>query len=248
MRRPLSLGRCTHRRHRRSKGASRWAMPSADLAVTGRVSYGRFKATPPNEASLVAAVRAGPGSPGQAVPGDVANAVSMALDRAYAVAWALRGPIAPQPAARTPLAWAAARKSSLNWIAVSGEDDTPHRPVNVAPPEFQQFEIPVPVPGRRLSRMASFAFYRDRADAFLHRISGRGSHARHLSPDSRAPAQSRTTHPRRPPGDPVPSRTQLERGRGGPHYPAHPPGRPRPRDEVLDRLIRPAEQRVFGDV
>jgi pimeloyl-ACP methyl ester carboxylesterase len=109
----------------------------ADLAVTGRVSYGRFKATPLNEATLREVTRARLASSVQAAPGDVANAVSMALDHAYAVAWALRGPIAQRAAARAP----------LGWIAVSGEDDKPHRPVNVAPPPFEQFEIPVTTHG-----------------------------------------------------------------------------------------------------
>jgi pimeloyl-ACP methyl ester carboxylesterase len=35
--------------------------------------------------------------------------------------------------------------SNGNWIAVSGEGDTPHRPVNVPTAPFPQFDIPVPV-------------------------------------------------------------------------------------------------------
>jgi len=109
----------------------------ADLAVTGRVSYERFKATPLNEAALVAATRARPGSPGLEVPEEAVKAVKMALDRAYDVAWSLRGPVTQRAAARQP----------LGWIATSGEDDTPHRPVNIAPPPFEQFELPVTTHG-----------------------------------------------------------------------------------------------------
>jgi pimeloyl-ACP methyl ester carboxylesterase len=65
---------------------------------------------------------------------EVAAAVDTALDRAYAVAWALRGPPVQQAALRAP----------LGWIAVSGEDDKPHRPVNVPPPPYEQHEVVVP--------------------------------------------------------------------------------------------------------
>lgn len=108
----------------------------ADLAVTGRVSYGRLRTTPLDEAAVAAAtsVRLGmSGAPTTAV----ADAVGMALDRAYAVAWALRGPAAQRPALR----------AALGWLAVSGEDDKPHRPVNVGAPKYEQFEIPVTTQG-----------------------------------------------------------------------------------------------------
>lgn len=134
----------------------------ADLAVAGRVAYTRFQQPP---TWLIGAVDGGllaslaqvdrlPAdtlalltSLAQATPTDFASAVNLALDRAFDVAWALRGPVAPQPVQRTASAWFTARQP-LGWIAVSGEDDTPHRPVNSAPPEFEQFEIAVTVPGR----------------------------------------------------------------------------------------------------
>jgi hypothetical protein len=105
----------------------------ADLAVTGRISYRRLKATGLIETSLREVARATLATSVQAAPQDVADAVGMALDRAYAVAWALRGPVAQRAAARAP----------LGWIAVSGEDDKPHRPVNLVPPPFEQYEIGV---------------------------------------------------------------------------------------------------------
>jgi pimeloyl-ACP methyl ester carboxylesterase len=106
----------------------------ADLAVTGREAY---KSWPVNETSLKSRL------PAAATAADVDAAVGAALDRAYAVAWALRGPAAQRAAARAP----------LGWIAVSAEDDTPHRPVNLAAPkipggvEIEQFEIPVSTNG-----------------------------------------------------------------------------------------------------
>ena len=52
------------------------------------------------------------------------------------MAWALRGPLAQRAALRAP----------LGWIAVSAEDDTPHRPVNMPAPPFEQYEVQVRVP------------------------------------------------------------------------------------------------------
>src|SRR5260370_31065216 len=36
----------------------------------------------------------------------------------------------------------------LGWIAVSGEDDQPHRPVNVPSAEFPQYDLAITVPLR----------------------------------------------------------------------------------------------------
>ncbi len=63
-----------------------------------------------------------------------------ALDHCL-VAWALRGTVAQRAALRL----------QLRWIAVSGEDDKPHRPVNVPAPPYEQYEVVVRTPiGRRL--------------------------------------------------------------------------------------------------
>jgi pimeloyl-ACP methyl ester carboxylesterase len=111
----------------------------ADLAVSGREAYKSwplYGEWPENETTLKSRTRTQ--LPASATDADVEAAVGMALDRAYKVAWALRGPAAYRATAR-PL---------LGWIAVSGEDDSPHRPVNVAAPrlgtrELEQFELPV---------------------------------------------------------------------------------------------------------
>lgn len=110
----------------------------ADLAVTGRVAYAAFSAG----LNLVAVegatrlrVEAQVGAP-PATDAEIAAATTLALDRAFAVAWALRGPAAQRPALR----------ARLGWIAVSAEDDTPHRPVNMPAPPYEQFEVRVRTP------------------------------------------------------------------------------------------------------
>jgi pimeloyl-ACP methyl ester carboxylesterase len=142
-----------------SKGLVELGNALADLAVTGRMAYALFKTPPLNaldelavasgvnyidlqhpplsEAELQETIGGLLASLVQANPAEAASAISPALDRAYAVAWALRGPAAQRVVARAP----------LRWIAVSGEDDMPHRPINVPSPPFEQYEIPVTARG-----------------------------------------------------------------------------------------------------
>jgi pimeloyl-ACP methyl ester carboxylesterase len=111
----------------------------ADLAVTGRVAYTAFQ-NPLliEELSVrILVTRALPSTVGHS---EVESAISLALDRAFRVAWALRGPVAQRAGLRDP----------LEWIAVSGEDDTPHRPVNVPSPPFEQYDIQVTVTPRTM--------------------------------------------------------------------------------------------------
>jgi pimeloyl-ACP methyl ester carboxylesterase len=100
----------------------------ADLSVTGKLTFERFVALHPDEATL----RAAPDCAG-ATPASM----TAALNRAYAVAAALRGP------------HTAPARQALGWIAVSGEDDQPYRPVNVPSftTDYPQFQMPVVVPG-----------------------------------------------------------------------------------------------------
>ncbi len=107
----------------------------ADLAVTGRIAYGKLQSAPVNDATLIAKTNTALIADGEAqpLPASVIGAVRLALDRAYGVAWALRGPVSQRVALR----------SELGWIAVSAEDDTPHRPVNVPTLPFEQHEISV---------------------------------------------------------------------------------------------------------
>lgn len=110
----------------------------ADLAVTGRGAYASFSQLALDAADLIGPVTARlvaefPSHlPAQA---DVVVAVEKALQRSYRVAWALRGPSEHRRAQRP----------SLGWIAVDGEDDPPHRPVNVPSALYPQYDMTVPV-------------------------------------------------------------------------------------------------------
>jgi pimeloyl-ACP methyl ester carboxylesterase len=114
------------------------AQALADLAVTGRVSYGWFWRNSPQDADLLDDVR-NRVSAFQNPPDEnlLLASVRTALDRAYDVSWAIRD---PNPITR------AQTRAALGWIAVSGEDDPPHRPVNVASASFPQFDIWVNCP------------------------------------------------------------------------------------------------------
>ncbi len=118
---------------------------TADFAVSGRSAYERFRRSPPTDAGLVARVRAAIPSrgasfgidPSEATDEVIERSVAAVLDRAYRVAWALRG----NPGQR------AALRRDLRWIGVSGEDDTPDRPVNVPSAPFPQYDLDVDVNG-----------------------------------------------------------------------------------------------------
>ena len=105
----------------------------ADLAATGRYAYARlqglsFKLGVPGRPSDWDGLRAR--TQNELAQGEGRRplrwlgAMARALDRTYAVAWSLRGPVAHR----------VAQRPALGWIAVSGEDDKPHRPVNVPAP------------------------------------------------------------------------------------------------------------------
>jgi alpha-beta hydrolase superfamily lysophospholipase len=110
---------------------STMAMAIADLAVTGWAAWMDFRVVQPQDGSLRQAVQghfAGDPRVGAAL---VAECEKVVLDRAYSVAWFLSGQAA---------------RGDLGWIAVSGEDDLPHRPVNVARTKFPQFDLNLMVP------------------------------------------------------------------------------------------------------
>lgn len=105
------------------------AMALADLAVTGWVAFQDFCSAPPQDKPIQAVVQgAYPGADPNLVP----DCVREVLDRAYSVAWFLRGQSA---------------RGDLGWIAVSGEDDLPHRPVNVPGTKYPQFNLIFTTPG-----------------------------------------------------------------------------------------------------
>jgi pimeloyl-ACP methyl ester carboxylesterase len=129
-------------------GPMHWAAATADLSVTGRSKYADFARLAPQDVDLLSPVRDRllQADPNGYPPDErtLGFAVSAALDRAYNVAWAIRDP--------NPITRAQRRKSlNPNWIAVSGEDDSPGRPVNVASAEFPQFDLDVVTQGITLT-------------------------------------------------------------------------------------------------
>jgi pimeloyl-ACP methyl ester carboxylesterase len=116
------------------------AQALADLAVTGEAALNSFRHQALREDDLLAPLQERLRSTFPAhgrVLRDVQGAARLALHRAHRVAWALRGPAAHRRQ----------RRPELGWIAVDGEDDPPHRPVNVPAATFPQYDMVVPVKG-----------------------------------------------------------------------------------------------------
>ena len=120
----------------------------ADLSVTGRRAFAQFRGSLPQQASCDALPTQVPaaGCPGPATQSRPSDAELIAgcrraLERAYSVANFLRTgqSLQTNPAKE-------ANRTSLGWIAVSGEDDQPHRPVNVPSSDFPQHDVTVVVP------------------------------------------------------------------------------------------------------
>jgi pimeloyl-ACP methyl ester carboxylesterase len=121
--------------HELSPGSVNLGMAMADLAVTGRRAYMDFALQRPREGGIIelgAMARLASLGVGGWTPAMVGNATTEVLDRAYQVAWFLR---------------AQTDRGRLGWIAVSGEDDLPHRPVNVPRTSFPQHDLYFTVPG-----------------------------------------------------------------------------------------------------
>jgi hypothetical protein len=109
----------------------------AQLAVTGRKMYTEFALWEPHDSDLVNEYdKTFPTSAFAAA--DVQAAVTKVLDDAYSALWAIRS---NEPAWRY-------KRSDLKWIAVSGFDDTPHRPVNVPTAPYPQYDLDVRLKGK----------------------------------------------------------------------------------------------------
>ena len=114
----------------------------ADLSVTGKASFAKFRQLRPQERNIVPCLRTKP-TVRKRSPVELERAAAAALNRAYEVATVIRAggwPTGPKGCAK--------RRSALGWIAVSGEDDQPHRPVNVPSAEFPQYALQVKVQSR----------------------------------------------------------------------------------------------------
>jgi pimeloyl-ACP methyl ester carboxylesterase len=120
----------------------------ADLSVTGRRAFASFKQAHKNpdycQKELPAMARNLPAAcpllSNLPSKGELVNGCRKALIRAYEVANFLRTgenlQINPDKSRE---------RQRLGWIAVSGEDDPPHRPVNVPSSDFPQYDIDVVV-------------------------------------------------------------------------------------------------------
>ncbi|MEP6848411.1 MAG: hypothetical protein ABI999_06115 [Acidobacteriota bacterium] len=120
-------------------GHSAMGSAYADLSVTGREAFRKFKLDPPQEDFCQSLVP----QPPPANANEMVKACATALDRAYRVANFLRtGQRGDTPALKTAKT---TERNALGWIAVSGEDDQPHRPVNVPSSDFPQYDLKVDV-------------------------------------------------------------------------------------------------------
>ena len=120
----------------------------AQLAVTGREAFNSFigwnpasapDSSGPQVSDLELLVRTGHGdlpvAPSGVTPAQLQQACTQVLTDAYTALWAIRS---------NDAAWRQFR-FNFGWIAVSGEDDAPHRPVNVFTAPFPQYDVNVPV-------------------------------------------------------------------------------------------------------
>ena len=117
-----------------------WGNAYADLSVTGHNAFAVFRNAPPQD-SYCQALSAQP--IGALTADQILGGCRTALDRAYRVANFLRaGQRGDTPGSRVAKA---KERNALAWIAVSGEDDSPHRPVDVPSSDFPQFDLLVNV-------------------------------------------------------------------------------------------------------
>jgi hypothetical protein len=105
------------------------------LSVTGYEAFTKFQLAKPGESFCLS------------LAGNVRDGCRTALDRAYRVANFLRtGQRAETPSEKIRKT---NERKALGWIAVSGEDDSPHRPVNAPSSDYPQYDIEVGVEAPR---------------------------------------------------------------------------------------------------
>lgn len=124
-----------------AKGNAVLGTAYADLSVTGRRAFEDFRAGGgPKEPFCRSLLSQRPTGTTEAA---VLDACGKALDRAYRVANFLRtGQIGETPDQKSKKT---TERQALGWIAVSGEDDQPHRPVNVPSSDHPQYDLDVSV-------------------------------------------------------------------------------------------------------
>jgi hypothetical protein len=121
-----------------------WGNAFADLSVTGHKAFAAFSQILPQDAFCQGLLGQKPPPFYSQVGAErLLAGCRMALDRAYRVANFLRaGQRGDTPALKLAKV---AERNALGWIAVSGEDDSPHRPVDVPSSDFPQYNLLVNV-------------------------------------------------------------------------------------------------------
>jgi Zinc dependent phospholipase C len=132
----------------------------SQLAVTGRTSFEAFAKLVPQDANLIDKVNA-LFTHANFDPAKLQDTARTVLDTAYTALWAIR--------ANDP-GWRAFR-TTRDYIAVSGVDDTPHRPVNVPTAPYPQydllFEVPYPDPAMPGTKQVTTRYMVASAHTFL---------------------------------------------------------------------------------
>lgn len=126
------------------QGNALWGNAFADLSVTGHKAFEAFSRILPQDDYCQWLVgQAPPPSFAQMAADTLIAGCRSALERAYRVANFLR---TGQRGDTLALKLAkVAERNALGWIAVSGEDDSPHRPVDVPSSDFPQYDLLVNV-------------------------------------------------------------------------------------------------------
>ncbi|MBI2520738.1 MAG: hypothetical protein HYV97_09985 [Bdellovibrio sp.] len=117
------------------EGATDFGNAYADLSVTGRQSFARFRqlhaAGEINEETILLSLAQDPLAK-KFTKEQLWSASTRAITRAYKVANVLPNGNSPD-------------RPGLGWIAVSGEDDSPYRPVNLPASTYPQYDLDVMV-------------------------------------------------------------------------------------------------------
>lgn len=111
------------------------AIAVAQISVTGREAFDVFANWTPADADLVREYNGNFPDSGF-TQAQILDAATSVLDAAYTALWAVRS---NDPSWR-------GQRVTMPWIAVSGFDDTPHRPVNVPTSPYPQYDIQYTVP------------------------------------------------------------------------------------------------------
>lgn len=110
----------------------------AQLTVTGRMAFDAFRTLGLAKDGDLADAYTDRFMPSPFSATAIAAAATEVLDAAYSALWAIRS---------NDAAWRYQR-TQMGWIAVSGFDDTPHRPVNTPTAPYPQYDLDLTLQGK----------------------------------------------------------------------------------------------------